>query len=149
MVRGNLAVKSLNIAPAAAVIAWPVPGSLVLVEQWRYAVGRRIWEIPAGLVEPGEAPIDAARRELREETGYHTETLRVVSSAYSAPGFCTELLHFFAADEIVLGEREPDEGEEDMIVRVFTIAELNEAVAKGDILDLKTLYAIEWIKQHF
>jgi ADP-ribose pyrophosphatase len=129
---------------ASVIIARPAPEFLILVEQYRHAAGRRLWEIPAGVVERGENEQETALRELREETGYNAASIRHLWSAYSAPGFCTELLHFYLAEDLTPGEREPDEGEETMLVRTFHLDDLQAMVERGEIVDLKTLLALSW-----
>jgi len=76
---------------AVVIAAQPARDAIVLVEQYRYPLGMRQWEVPAGSIDPGEGPDACAARELREETGYRAERIRKLWSAYSAPGFCTEL----------------------------------------------------------
>jgi ADP-ribose pyrophosphatase len=133
-------------AGAAVILPVPQTGRLILVEQWRHSIGRRVWEVPAGLIEPGEDPHTGALRELREETGYTAGRLRSIGAAFTVPGFCDELLHIFVAEDLTPGERDPDEGEESMVVRDFQLSELNELVAQGGIVDLKTLFAIAWLQ---
>src|SRR4051812_14077341 len=84
-------------AGGAAVVAIDDAGNVLLVRQARPAVGAHLLELPAGLVDPGEAPIDTAGRELEEETGYAAEALEPLVSFYSSPGFSTELLQVFVA----------------------------------------------------
>ncbi|MBV8152115.1 MAG: NUDIX hydrolase [Candidatus Eremiobacteraeota bacterium] len=129
---------------AVVVAAQPTPDSIVLVEQYRYPLGLRQWEVPAGTLDPGEDPELAAARELREETGYRAARVRKLWSAFSAPGFCTELLHFYAAEGLEAGEREPDEGEEDMLVRTFSLDEAWALVERDRLRDAKTQIAIAW-----
>src|SRR4051812_9219446 len=88
---------------AVVIVALPTPDSIVLVEQYRYAIDKRNWEVPAGTIDPGENPDETAARELREETGYTAQRIRKLWSAYSAPGFCSELLHFYAAEDLSVG----------------------------------------------
>ena len=84
-------------APGAAVVAVDADGQVLLVRQPRPAVGTRLLELPAGLVDPGEEPIDTARRELQEETGFTAGHLELLAQFYTSPGFSTELLHIFVA----------------------------------------------------
>ena len=128
---------------AAVIIAQPDPGHLVLVRQWRHPVAAALWEAPAGGLETGEAPLDGAARELREETGYTARRLTHIWSAYSAPGFCSELLHFVHAVELTAGADDPDEGEE-LIVRSFALDDLRAELYAGRITDAKTQIAIMW-----
>jgi ADP-ribose pyrophosphatase len=129
---------------AAVIVAQPDPEHVVLVRQWRHAAGLRMWEIPAGKLDPGETPQQCAARELREETGYAAGTLTPMFSGYSAPGFCAEILHFFHATELVGGESDPDEGEE-ILMRSFSLTELERAMHTGELLDVKTLLGVSWL----
>jgi ADP-ribose pyrophosphatase len=131
---------------AVVIAARPSRDSIVLVEQYRYPIGKRNWEVPAGSIDPNEGPDACAVRELREETGYTAKRMRRLWSAYSAPGFCTELLHFYAAEELTAGERAPDLGEEDMVVKTFTLDEAWAMVERDELPDAKTQIAIAWAK---
>jgi ADP-ribose pyrophosphatase len=125
------------------VIAQPEPGTIVLVRQHRHAVGRDLWEAPAGKLERGEEPITAALRELREETGYRAEKLRYLWGAYSTPGFCDELLHFYVAEGLEAGEPDPDDNEE-FAMRLFTVEEAWKLVERDELRDAKTQIALAW-----
>ena len=87
-----------------AIVATPAPNELVLVRQYRHPVRSLLWEVPAGTAEPGESPLEGAKRELREETGYRAGRIRPIGSVWMTPGFCSEIMHFFHADELVAGE---------------------------------------------
>ena len=129
---------------AVVIAAQPSPDSIVLVEQYRYPIEKRQWEVPAGTIDPGEDADACAVRELREETGYTAKRVRRLWTAYSAPGFCTELLHFYAAEDLTPGEREPDTGEEDMLVKTFTLDEAWAMVERDELRDAKSQIAIAW-----
>jgi ADP-ribose pyrophosphatase len=131
---------------AVVIAAQPTPDSIVLVEQYRYPIGVRHWEVPAGTIDEGEEADACAARELREETGYTAKKIRRLWSAYSAPGFCTELLHFYSAEDLTLGERAPDEGEEDMQVRTFTLDEAWTMIERDALRDAKSQVAIAWAR---
>ena len=128
-----------------AVIATPSPDSVVLVRQYRHPTGRELWEIPAGTAEPGEAVLAGALRELAEETGYRAASARPLGSFYVTPGFCTELLHFVHADGLSPGEMDLDDDER-IVVRNFTIDEMQHLVERGEIADAKTLIALMWMR---
>lgn len=85
---------------AVGVVALQADGRVTLVRQYRHAIGRELLEIPAGRLEPGEAPHRAALRELEEETGYRAGSLESLGSFFPAPGFCSEELHLFLAREL-------------------------------------------------
>jgi len=129
---------------AVVIAAQPSRDTIVLVEQYRYPIGRRQWEVPAGTIDENEDPDACAVRELREETGYSAKTLKRLWTAYSAPGFCTELLHFYSADGLTAGRQELDEGEEDMVVKTFTLDEAWAMVERDELRDAKSQIAIAW-----
>lgn len=131
---------------AVVIVACPTPSEIVLVRQYRYPLGAVTWEVPAGGIETDETPEAAAIRELREETGFHVERVERLWSAYSAPGFCNELLHFYHADAWTVGEREPDEGEADMTVRTFSVDDAWAMVERDELRDAKTQIALAWAR---
>lgn len=116
-------------------------GRLMLVRQYRAAVGKELLETPAGGIEPDETPEMAAQRELREETGYRAENFRLLSSVYSSPGFCTELNHLFVATGLSYDPLDPDTDEDIALVPV-TLAEAEAMVTSGGIGDAKSATTI-------
>ncbi len=119
---------------AVVVIAMPSPDEMVLVRQYRHPLERMTWEVCAGGVDPGETPHDAAVRELREETGFR---------ANSAPGFCSELLHFFVTDDWETGATDFDPGE-DITIATFSLARLREMIERDELPDAKTQISVLW-----
>jgi len=133
---------------AVVVIAQPAPDEIVLVRQHRHAIGADTWEVCAGGIDPGETPEQAAIRELREETGLRAHTVRRLWSAYSAPGFCNELLHFFHAGSYDVGEPEP-QGEEEIEIATFPLERVREMIERDELRDTKTQVAVLWaLRQH-
>lgn len=128
-----------------AIIATPTPDSVVLVRQYRHAVGRELWEIPAGTAEAGEGLLEGALRELAEETGYRAGAARLLGSFYATPGFCDEIMHLVHADELTPGATDPDEDER-IVVQNFTIDEMLQLVRNGEIADAKTLISWMWLR---
>jgi len=128
---------------AVVVIAQPAPDEIVLVRQHRHAIGEDTWEVCAGGVDPGETPEEAAIRELREETGLRARTIRRLWSAFSAPGFCNELLHFFHTDSYDIGEPEPA-GEEEIEIATFPLKRVFEMIERDELRDAKTQIAVLW-----
>ena len=125
------------------VVAVPSPGRIVLVRQYRHAAESVLWELPAGTSHPGEDPVEGAARELREETGYRAGRMSLIGSLYPTPGFCSELMHFFVADDLVEGEQTLDEDER-IDVEIFTRDAAWRLVADGAIADMKTVLALLW-----
>lgn len=128
--------------PGAAVIL-PVlaDGRVVLIHNYREAVGRELIEAPAGTLDPGEAPEVCAARELAEETGYRAGRVTPLLAIYSTPGIMDERLHLFLATELTPGPTAHGPGEQ---IRVATM-ELSEALAGiggGRIVDAKTIVAL-------
>jgi len=141
--RGEHTYEVVEHSGAVAVVVMPEPGKLALVRQYRAPLQTYSWEVCAGGIEAGEEPLDAALRELREETGYRARTMRRLWSAYSAPGFCTELLHFFVTDDVDGGPTDFDEGE-DIELRVFAFDELAAMMRADELRDAKTQIAVLW-----
>ena len=126
---------------AVGVVAVAPDGRVVLVRQWRHAVERALWEIPAGTREAdGEEPAATARRELAEETGYTAASWRELGRACVSPGYSRELLWFFLAEGLHEGSAAGDPDEK-LDVRLFSPDEILELVRAG-ATDLKTLAAL-------
>lgn len=140
---GTHKLEIVEHSGAVVVIAQPEPDEIVLVRQHRHAIGQDTWEVCAGGIDPGETPEQAAVRELREETGYRARTVRRLWSAYSAPGFCNELLHFFHTDAYDAGEPEPD-AEEEIEVATFPLRRVREMIERDELRDAKTQVAVMW-----
>lgn len=121
--------------------------TIALVRQLRPAIGSWIWEIPAGTLDPGEAPEQAAARELEEETGWRAGVLRELASFYLAPGYSSERMHLFAAARLEQGQRRLDEGEAIAEPQWVTPEALTAMVRSGEIQDAKSLAALAFTGQ--
>ena len=114
---------------------------ILLLKQYRYAAEEFLYEIPAGRLDPGEAPIDCARRELMEETGCEAERVEHLHTFYTTPGFTDEKIHAFMAVGLERGESRL-ETDEFITVETMTLSEALGLIEKGEIKDAKTALAI-------
>jgi ADP-ribose pyrophosphatase len=134
--RGTASREVVDHPGAVGIVALDAEGRILLVRQWRHAVGRALWEIPAGTLGRGEPPEAAARRELAEETGFTARRWQALGTGPVAPGYSGEILHLFAASDLVIGEAHTDPDEE-VVARLFDPGEIR-ALAAEDGLDIKT-----------
>lgn len=115
-------------------------GRVLLVRQYRLPARARLWELPAGRLDEGESPLQAARRELREETGYRARKWRKLISYYLSPGFIAVKVTVYLATGLTPGEAQPMDDER-IEVRWFTPQHVDEWIRKGRITDGKTILA--------
>ena len=121
-----------------AIVAMDNEENVLLVRQFREAVGKELLEIPAGGIDRGEDAAQAVRRELREETGYLPQKLKRLGGFYSAPGYSTEYLHLYLATELTLSPLEAEDTESIELVRV-PLADIPSLIASGKIYDAKSI----------
>ena len=131
--------------PSVVLIPFEGDGRVVLVRQYRAPIDRLTWEFPAGSLDEGEPADAAARRECEEEIGRVPERLERLGAWYPVPGYCDEEMIFFKASGLRSPPPDsihrPDE-DEDIESRSVTIAEAQAMVTRGEIVDLKTAYAL-------
>ncbi len=120
-------------------------GTIVLVRQYRHAVGKVLLEIPAGKLEEGEPPEACARRELAEEVGYRAGEMVKLAEFYNSPGYSDEYFHLFLARELEEGqaEAEPDEFFQ---VETMHLEEAFDLISSGEVRDAKTVIGITLTK---
>jgi ADP-ribose pyrophosphatase len=114
---------------------------VMLIKQYRYAANGYLYEIPAGRLDPGEQPIDCARRELREETGCTAKSMEHLHTMFTTPGFTDEVIHIFMATELVGGDA-ATEADEFLTVENVTLSRALEMIRKGEIRDGKTVVGL-------
>ncbi len=116
---------------------------VLLVRQYRLPATQVLLEVPAGGVDEGESPEEAAQRELAEECGRHAGRLERLGGFYVSPGFCTEFVHLFLARELEAVIASPDPDEEIEVVRL-SLAEALRLVTAGEIRDGKSIIGLMW-----
>ena len=123
---------------ASAVVPLKENRQVVIIRQYRYAAGGMIYEIPAGRLDPGEAPLSCAKRELSEEVGLKAAKWDQLGSILTTPGFTDEKIHIFLASEL---EQTPKNQELDEIIEVVEkpFDELISMIEEGKIIDGKTI----------
>lgn len=133
---------------SVVLIPRPTAHEIILIRQFRYVINRWIWELPAGSLEPGEAPARAARRECQEEIGLRPKTVRRVAQYYPSPGFCDERMVFFECLDLVRPARpltgDPDEQIEP---RTFTNRQVWDLIRRGEIIDMKTVVGLTLVER--
>ena len=141
-VRGRPRTYRVLEHPGSVVVAALRDGRVALVRQLRPAADAWLWELPAGTLEPGEEPVEAARRELEEEAGLAARRLEVVASFFLAPGYSTERMTLLVAPDPEPARAHPEEGEMIGEVRWFELEELARMADAGQLQDAKTLAAL-------
>jgi ADP-ribose pyrophosphatase len=111
---------------------------VVVERQYRHAALRHLWELPAGKLNAGEDPLEGAKRELEEETGYRARKWRPLVEYYGSPGFLGESMKVFVAEGLIAGQAHPED-DEHIEFRLVRLSELLKMIEKGEIIDGKTL----------
>ena len=146
---GLIVQRDLFCFGGAAVIL-PVldDGSIVMIRNYRFAVDELLLELPAGMLEPGEDPLDGARRELAEETGCTAATMEKLGAYFTGPGSTDEHMHAYLATGLTRGEQNL-ENYERITVEVYPESEVRRMVADGTIHDGKTIAALGlyWLRK--
>jgi ADP-ribose pyrophosphatase len=138
-------VTVVRHGPSVVLLPMTADGDIVLIRQFRASVDRELWEVPAGRLNEGETLEECAARECEEEIGLVPGRIDRLGAFYPTPGFCDEELIFFRVSELEppppTSTRAPDEDEE-ITPKTLSIAEARAMVASGEIVDLKTAYAL-------
>ena len=127
---------------AAAVVPMKDEHTVVMIRQYRHAVGGFIYEIPAGKLHPGEDPRDCAVREVEEEIGYKVGTLEPLLSFFTTPGFTDEIIHIYLGKDLTSGTQ--DLGEDEVLEIIdMPLAKTIELINDGTIKDGKTIIGLQ------
>lgn len=139
----TVTVDVVRHSRSVVLVPVPEPGRVILIRQYRYPVNAFLWELPAGSVDEGESPEEAARRECHEEIGLVPSTIVRLTAMYPTPGYCDEEMVFFR----VSGLEEADtaaavDEDEDIEARTFDLRDAREMIRRGEIADMKTLVGL-------
>lgn len=126
---------------AVVILAVDSKKRIAMVRQYRVPAQKDLWELPAGVIDPGEKPIQSARRELKEETGCTARKWTKLVVFYASPGYVDEKLTVYLAEDLKLGKAEPTP-DEHLNLRWFTKKELDTEILEGRFFDGKTLVAL-------
>lgn len=138
---GETATREIVRHPGAVAVLALIDGKMLVVEQYRKPLERTQVEIPAGKLDPGEEPAEAAGRELEEETGYRAKSLKLLQSFSTSPGFAEEIVHLYFTDQLEKGEVHLDE-EEFLTCEAITLEQAWQYIREGRICDAKTVMAV-------
>jgi len=139
---GVVVARDIVVHPGSVVVMPVFPGGqILLVRQYRHAARAFLWELVAGRVDAGESPLQAAHRELAEETGYSARRLRKLLEIFPSPGFVSERMWIFSATGLTRGAARP-EGDERITVRHFSLAAAEQMIRRGTLRDAKSIAAI-------
>ncbi len=146
---GNKGIREVAVHNGGAVVvAVKDDGKIIMVKQFRYPFQDFLLELPAGKLEKDEDPELCAARELTEETGYTSKQVTTLGKIYTTPGFCTEVLHIYLAENLLTGNSNREEGEYGMEVFEFSMEELDEKIKSGEIVDSKSISGLHMYKLH-
>lgn len=147
---GGIIARREIVEHPGAVCMVPITadGQILLVTQYRHAAGKRLLELPAGTLEPGEDPRDTAIRECQEEVGMRPSSVERLGGFYVAPGYTSEYIHLFVCSDLVPASLDGDDDEDIAVVRM-SVAEALAAIEEGRIADAKSIVGIlRWLHRH-
>jgi ADP-ribose pyrophosphatase len=142
---GSRAIREVAEHPGGAVALAMFPDErIILVKQFRYPMGKFLYELPAGKLGAGEDPAVCAERELTEETGYTARNWKKLMAIYTSPGFCTEQLHIFLATQLFRSEKgqKLEEGEQSLTVEIVPLSTAIQMIERQEIVDAKTICGV-------
>ena len=137
---GGFEIKRAIVQHSGSAVMMAVDGKkrILLVRQYRLPARQDMWELPAGRLDEGESPLQAAKRELTEETGYKARNWKKLASFYPSPGYVAEKMTIFLATDLIEGEATPMDDER-IETHWFTAREVDRWIASGKIQDAKTM----------
>src|ERR1700746_1150698 len=139
---GVRTTREMITHPGSTVVLPVLPDRrILLIRQYRHAARQYLWELVAGRIDKGETPREAAKRELREETGYRAKRLKIFMEFFPTPGFLEEKMYLLLAEGLTPGKAEPEDDEK-IIARPYTRKQVEQMIRKGKLQDAKTIAGV-------
>jgi ADP-ribose pyrophosphatase len=140
---GGLRTTREVITHPGSVVVLPLlpDGRILLIRQYRHATRLYLWELVAGRIDPGESPLQAAARELIEETGYRAKKLKIFLDVFPTPGFLEERMYVLLAEGLTAGQARPEDDEK-ITAKAFSRAQIESMIRSGKIRDAKTVAGV-------
>lgn len=141
-------IESVRHRGSVVILAQPTPTTVIVIRQYRPVIGKWIWELPAGSLDPGESADTAVVRECEEETGFTPGRVTHLGSWYPTPGFCDEIMHFYRCELLAVptGPVHQDDDEQIEPAEV-TLDQLAGMIADGRVVDMKTVVGLQLLRQ--
>lgn len=130
---------------AALIVPFLTKNSIIMIKQFRPVINEYIWELPAGTLHKNESPLNCAKREIIEETGYKVKNFKKIGAIYPAPGYTTERIIIYKATNLIPVKRRL-ENDEIIQCRILSRAKINSLLRDGRIIDAKTICALSLCK---
>lgn len=140
-------IEAVRHRGSVVILAQPSPDTVIVIRQYRPVIGRWIWEVPAGSLDPGESPDVAVVRECEEEAGYTPQRITRLASWYPTPGFCDEIMHFYRCESLT-APRGPVHQDEDEQIEpsAITLDTLAAMIEDGRVVDMKTVIGLSLLR---
>jgi ADP-ribose pyrophosphatase len=141
-------IEAVRHRGSVVIVATPAPGQLILIRQYRPVIERWIWELPAGSLDPGEAPDTAVVRECEEEIGLTPGRVTLLGSWFPTPGFCDEIMHFYLCEDLA-APKGPVSRDEDEQIEPATVSleEVRAMAEDGRVVDMKTMVGLSLLER--
>lgn len=140
-------IESVRHRGSVVILAQPTAATVIVIRQYRPVIGKWIWELPAGSLDPGESPDTAVVRECEEETGWSPGRVALLGSWYPTPGFCDEIMHFYRCERLTTPAGPVHQDEDEQIEpQEVTLDQLAEMIADGRVVDMKTVVGLQLLR---
>lgn len=140
-------IEAVRHRGSVVILAQPTASTVIVIRQYRPVIGKWIWELPAGSLDPGESPDAAVVRECEEETGFTPQRVTHLGAWYPTPGFCDEIMHFYRCELLTTPAGPVHQDEDEQIEpQEVTLDQLAEMIADGRVVDMKTVVGLQLLR---